>query len=71
MAKHSSDQIPNFIRELMPEGTEGDLLDAADNFRAYIAIVLRIHERVNAEKRYGDSSEPELRDRLDDANPEI
>jgi hypothetical protein len=63
--------IPELIRELMPHATETELLDAADNFRGYIAIVLRIYERRQRKKEAFDSPDSRPYDTLDDANTRI
>ncbi len=47
--------IPAFIRKLMPHASDEELSRAADNFRGYIALVLRIHERIKREKDEHDS----------------
>ncbi len=39
----------------MPHASDEELSRAADNFRGYIALVLRIHERIKREKDEHDS----------------
>lgn len=40
----------------MPHASDEGLLRAADNFRGYIALVLRIHERIKRERNSLDQS---------------
>jgi hypothetical protein len=47
--------IPLFIRNLMPEATEAELQQAAENFREYLAIVLQIFKRIKRENHNSDS----------------
>jgi hypothetical protein len=47
--------VPMFIRSLMPEATEAELQRAADNFREYLAVVIRIYERLKREMHNSDS----------------
>ena len=49
--------VPKFISRLMPQASEAELLSAADVFRQYIAIVLRIHTRLQREAQSTDSHE--------------
>jgi hypothetical protein len=48
--------IPAFIRDLMPNATEAELEQAAGNFREYLAVVIRIHERLMREAAATDST---------------
>jgi hypothetical protein len=49
-------KTPVFIRDLMPNATEAELEQAAENFREYLAIVIRIHERLKREAAAADST---------------
>jgi hypothetical protein len=51
--------IPRFIRRVMPTATDAELQEAADTFREYMAIVLRIYERVKQEHAGTDSPAPQ------------
>jgi hypothetical protein len=42
--------IPPFIRRLMPNATEGELLDATEVFKRYVQIVIAIYERTTEEE---------------------
>lgn len=39
------DEIPSVIRELMPDASEEELLEATDNLMGYIELATRIHLR--------------------------
>jgi len=71
MTEPSSNDIPEFIRELMPDATEAELLDATDNFRGYIAIVLRIYERSRRESLASDSPDSRPYDTIGDTTGRI
>ncbi len=45
------DEVPSFIRELMPDATEEKLQEATDNVKRYLNVALRTHERIEAEER--------------------
>jgi hypothetical protein len=57
MIEAQNNQIPKFIRRLMPRATESQLKDATDTFREYVAIVLRICTRLQHEAQSADSRE--------------
>lgn len=52
-----TEPVPNFISRLMPEASEAELLCAAETFRHYMAVVLRIHTRLQREAQSADSRE--------------
>jgi len=60
----SLEPIPKFIRRLMPSASLSEQQKAAENFRVYMKVVLRIYERILREA--GDSRESEFRDRVGD-----
>ena len=53
----SNPQIPKFIKRLMPAAGELELKEAAETFKQYMAIVLRIYGRVRQEQSLSDSRE--------------
>jgi hypothetical protein len=52
-------RIPLFIRRIMPDATEAELLEATETFMRYMEIVIRIHERMERESTESDSREIE------------
>lgn len=52
--------IPTFIRRAMPNASQAELHDAADAFRRYVAIVVRMYARVRRESPTVDSPTPDL-----------
>lgn len=42
-------EIPAFIRELMPDASREEFLEATNNVKRYLAAVLRIHQSLAAE----------------------
>jgi len=56
--------IPSFIRRLMPAASEEELFAATDRMRQYLAIVMRIHERLERERVERDSRESVEDDRF-------
>ncbi len=49
-------EIPAFIRELMPNAGREEILEAADNVRRYIAVVVLIQQRVELSKKASRAS---------------
>lgn len=56
--------IPFFVRRLMPGASETDLRQAAENLRAYLAVIYTIYERRRSELGMPDSPESIADDRL-------
>lgn len=54
-----SDQIPQFIRDLMPDADEAAHLAALENVRAYLRVVDRIHARLTREAMARFDKSPE------------
>lgn len=48
---------PITIRDLYPQMSEADLTVAADNLRRYVALVVRMHERLQAEGKAWPASD--------------
>ncbi len=65
MEEVKPDKIPKFIRRYMPDATEGELRDATATFRQYVAIVMRMHERIRAEN-FSDSRDSDSQGRVGD-----
>lgn len=55
---HNS-RIPTFIRNLMPHATDAELEEATENVKRYLAVALRIYERLKRESTERDSTELE------------
>jgi hypothetical protein len=51
----ANQEIPLFIRRVMPRAIEAELLEATETFHEYMAIVWRIAERLWREKHNSDS----------------
>lgn len=48
-------EIPKFIRRLMPNATDDELLEATNNFKAYLAVVIRLSDEVSRKTTAPDS----------------
>ncbi len=55
-AESHGHHIPAFIRKLMPDASEIELEEATENVKRYLAIVLRMYERLKREASEGDST---------------
>lgn len=55
MSAEPTEIIPKFIRRVMPGATEGQLRQATETFKQYMAAVLRIHDRLEREAMEKDS----------------
>ena len=55
-AEPRSDHIPAFIRKLMPTASEAELEEATENVKRYLAVVLRMYERLKREASESDST---------------
>jgi len=64
-------EIPSFIRELMPAANEETLREAAENFRRYMAVIFRIHDRLKREQAVRDSLDVVFRAKIDGTDPPI
>jgi hypothetical protein len=60
------DQVPQFIRRLMPSASPSEQQKAAEDFREYMKVVLGIYERILREDN--DSRKSGFRDRVDDTH---
>lgn len=59
-----TNRIPTFIRNLMPHASEAELEEATENMKRYLAVVLRIYERLKREASEGDSTDLESGSRI-------
>jgi hypothetical protein len=51
-------QKPITIRDLYPHMTDEELVVAEENLKRYVAIIVRIHERLKAENNEWPAAEP-------------
>lgn len=58
-----SEQIPQFIRDALPDADDAALQAALENFKTYMRIVARIHQRLLTEA-LDDSTNPPDRVRI-------
>lgn len=65
MAKDSINEIPQFIRRVMPAAGTAELREATTAFDEYVAVVWEIFQRITREKQKSDSSRPSVHDRVD------
>jgi hypothetical protein len=56
MSQQQAQAIPKFIRRLMPAASDAELQAAADTFRRYLAVVIRMHNRIEREQMDQDST---------------
>ena len=55
MADNIENQVPKFIRRVMPRATEAELREATATFDEYMAIVWEIFLRIKREQQEIDS----------------
>jgi hypothetical protein len=55
MAHDPIDEIPLFIRRIMPHASEAQLAEAAENFKEYMTVVWQIHRRLAQDRLDSDS----------------
>lgn len=66
MADNIENQIPKFIRRVMPKATEAELCEATATFDEYMAVVWEIFQRIKHEHQESDSPKLGFSDRVDD-----
>ena len=71
MTSEHPEQVPKFIRRLMPHANEQELFEATDNFKRYMAVVRRIYERISQEMPELDSSERRRFDRMQNDDHDV
>jgi hypothetical protein len=59
-----SEDVPGFIRRLMPRASETELREATDTFKRYMHVVRDICERINVESTGKDSPDAGVHDTL-------
>lgn len=59
----NKDEIPSFVRDLMPHASESELLEAKERFDRYIDLLIRIGQRI--------ASDPVALKALQDAYPQL
>jgi hypothetical protein len=71
MSDGHSNNIPKFIRRVMPNASEAELREATANFDEYMAIVLEIFQRIKREDADGDSPNERLCDRVENIDQSV
>jgi hypothetical protein len=71
MTDEPNSKIPEFIRSLMPNANEEELMEAAENFREYLTVILRIYERTKRKPADEDSPHLNVRDTLNYPKPDL
>ena len=66
MAGNVENKVPKFIRRIMPNATEAELLEATATFDEYMVVVWEIFQRIKREQQKADSPKLVVRDRVDD-----
>jgi hypothetical protein len=66
MVDEIQNEIPQFIRRVMPKATEAELREATAHFDEYMAVVWEIFERIKQERGDSDSPNSRVCDRFDD-----
>lgn len=64
MADNIENQVPKFIRRVMPRATEAELREATATFDDYMAVVWEIFQRIKREQQEADSPELGVCDRV-------
>jgi hypothetical protein len=65
MVNNEHNEIPQFIRRVMPRATEEELREATANLDDYMAIVWEIFQRINRERTNSDSPKSRVCGRFD------
>ena len=66
MADDQINEIPKFIRRVMPKASETELREATETFDEYMAVVWEIFQRVKRESTDGDSANTGVSDTIED-----
>ena len=64
MADNIENQVPKFIRRVMPRATEAELREATATFDEYMAVVWEIFQRIKREQQETDSPQSGVCDRV-------
>ena len=65
MANDPINEIPKFIRRVMPTASETELREATATFNEYMAVVWDIFQRIKREQADSDSPNSGVCDRVD------
>jgi len=68
MANDPIDEIPKFIRRVMPKASETELREATETFNEYMAVVWDIFQRIKRKQADRDSPNSGVRDRVDNVD---
>ena len=66
MADDPINEIPKFIRRVMPKASETELREATATFDEYMAVVWEIFQRVKRESTDADSANTVIGDKIED-----
>ena len=69
MANDPIDEIPKFIRRVMPKASETELREATETFNEYMAVVWDIFQRIKREQAGRDSPKLGVCDRVKNIDP--
>jgi hypothetical protein len=64
MAGENQNEVPQFIRRVMPNATEAELLEATVNFDEYMAVAWEIFDRIKRQRGDRDSPNSGVCDRF-------
>ena len=65
------DEIPQFIRRVMPKAADAELREATGNFDEYMAVVWEIFQRIKRDQENSDSPKAGICDRFDDIDTSV
>ena len=68
MADDPINEIPKFIRRVMPTASETELREATETFDEYMAVVWDIFQRIKREQADRDSPNSGVCDRVDNVD---
>jgi hypothetical protein len=71
MVGKNQNEIPQFIRRVMPNAMDAELREATANFDEYMAVVWEIFDRIKRERGESDSPNSGVCDRFDDIDQSI
>ncbi len=66
MVHNPINEVPKFIRRVMPTASEAELREATATFDEYMAVVWEIFQRINREQADSDSPTSEVCGRFKD-----
>lgn len=71
MSDDPTNEIPKFVRRVMPNATETEVREATATFDEYMSIVWEIFQRIKREQTEGDSPNSELCGRFNDVHHNV